>query len=67
VNLHEFLKAGDWLSHAHCRKWRAQNDTDAEGRNSDAKKVCKSGVQELGGGAWVPTDAVAKACDGWLM
>ena len=67
MNLHEFLKAGDWLSCAHCRKRQAQNDTDAEGRNSDAKKVCESGVQELGGGARVPTDAVAEACDGWLM
>jgi hypothetical protein len=44
------------------------NDIDAEGRNSDAEKACKSGVWESGGGgARVPTDTVAKACDGWLM
>ena len=27
------------------------NETDVEGGNSDAKKVCESGVQESGGGA----------------
>ena len=40
------------------------NATDAEGGNSDAEKACESGVQESGGGARVPTDAVAEACDG---
>ena len=40
------------------------NDTDAEGGNSDAEKGRESGVRESGGGARVPTDAVAEACDG---